>query len=153
MKIVRSILATAAAMLLLATASQAIAAMYKWVDEDGNVHYSQQPPPGASRERVAPPPPPPTGAGAPSERLQQQLDALDERKAQEQEAASERAERTLSAAERSARCQQARNTLATLQSRGRVRMRDAQGVYTRLDETERQAAIERAQQQIAEFCD
>lgn len=153
MKFLGSVLCTAVAVLMLASVSQALAAMYKWVDQEGNVHYSQQPPPGASRERVAPPPPPPTGAEAESERLQQQLDALDERKAREQEAANERTERTLSAAERSARCEQARNTLATLQSRGRVRVRDAQGVYTRLDETERQAAIERAQQQIAEFCD
>lgn len=151
----RSLQLLTAAMVLalgIAAAPQALAAMYKWVDEQGNVQYSQTPPAQVPSERVAPPPPPPTGSQQERARLQQQLEALEERKAVEGEARAEQDKAAMSAADRAARCEQARSTLATLQSRGRVRVRDAQGVYTPLDETERQAAIAEAQRAIEENC-
>jgi hypothetical protein len=49
---------------LLAIALPAAADMYKWVDEAGEVHYSDQPPPNAKvREQVKVPTP---AAGAPA---------------------------------------------------------------------------------------
>ncbi len=47
-------------LLSLLLGANAHAAMYKWVDEEGNVTYSQNPPPGQQAEEIAPPPPPPT---------------------------------------------------------------------------------------------
>lgn len=145
---------SAAILVLSLTATPgALAAMYKWVDEQGNVQYSQTPPADSPSTRVAPPPPRPTGADEESQRLQQQLDALEDRKAAETEVRAKKAKAALSAADRAARCEQARSTLAILQSRGRVRVRDADGVYSRLDENERQAAIDDAQRNIDEFCE
>jgi hypothetical protein len=57
---------------LLAFTAVASATVYKWVDEKGVTHYSDQPHPGATKVEVAPaqtysaPPPPPAPAGAPS---------------------------------------------------------------------------------------
>lgn len=43
----------------LSIAGHAVAGMYKWVDEQGAVHYSQTPPPDRTAQELAPPPPPP----------------------------------------------------------------------------------------------
>jgi len=60
-------------LLMLGPAGHGLAAVYKWVDEQGNVIYSDQPRPGAEQLKVPPvptysaPPLPPrsSGAGAP----------------------------------------------------------------------------------------
>lgn len=57
-------------LLLLGPAGPGLAAVYKWVDEQGNVVYSDQPRPGAEQVKVPPvstypaPPLPPRTAGA-----------------------------------------------------------------------------------------
>ncbi len=38
------------------TSFAASAGTYRWVDEQGNVHYGDQPPPGAQRIKAPPPP-------------------------------------------------------------------------------------------------
>lgn len=55
------------ALLALLAAAGAQAEVYKWVDEDGVTHYSQQPPPGGDARVIQPgisaPPEPPSGNG------------------------------------------------------------------------------------------
>ncbi len=59
---------TPLSLLLIALMSVGVAhaAMYKWVDEEGNVSYSQNPPPGKKAEVIAPPPPPPDAPAQPA---------------------------------------------------------------------------------------
>ncbi|HKK16999.1 MAG TPA: DUF4124 domain-containing protein, partial [Gammaproteobacteria bacterium] len=44
-------------LLALLVSSNALAAMYKWVDENGEVHYTQTPPPGDIQAETIKPPP------------------------------------------------------------------------------------------------
>lgn len=49
---------------LLVTTSAAQAAMYRWVDKNGAVHYTQTPPPAdVKSDKVRPAPPPSAGSG------------------------------------------------------------------------------------------
>jgi len=51
----RRLLLSITSMTLLAAATLAQATVYKWVDENGVTHYSDQPNPGAEKVTVAPP--------------------------------------------------------------------------------------------------
>ena len=75
---------------LLLTTNLALAAgIYKWVDEDGQVHYSQRPPADTQAEQLKGAPPPADDPEAVRGDLQRQLDALDEQRAQRDEAFAE----------------------------------------------------------------
>lgn len=63
-------LAVTALLALALAGGNAWAAMYKWVDDQGNVQYSQTPPPDRQAQTLKPPPPPPVSA----KQAQKQLD-------------------------------------------------------------------------------
>jgi len=138
--------------LLCSLSFLAQAEIYKWTDENGQVHYTQQPPADRPAEHIAPPPPP---AIAP-EKAQQQLEELIE--SQEAEAAAEaerqQAQQEAQAAEqiREENCQTARNNLQQYQDNPGRRVMNADGEVTRPTEEERQAKITEFQQQVDEFC-
>jgi hypothetical protein len=125
--------------------------MYRWVDEQGRVHYGQVPPSGVPAEKMRRAAPPADRAA--SERLERELEARAER---EQQARSEEVARAQQEADRRMRqenCERARSNLETLTSRGsRVTLREGDQ-YRMLDEEERQSMIERTRNQIREFCD
>lgn len=112
------------------TMNVASAEVYRWVDESGQVHYSDKAPArAADRVEFAP-----GSAGADSRRdarVRSQADAV--RRAQECTAARQRRDDYLDAAE--------------LVERG------PDGSQRRLDETERRAAIARAQADVARLCE
>lgn len=80
--------------LLLLTPALAAAQAYRWVDEQGKVHYTQTPPPKGDYGEVAPPPPSPGGSphldalskraqdGGPDQAKDQWKAAAEERKRQ-----------------------------------------------------------------------
>ncbi len=97
---------------------QACAGMYRWVDDQGKVVYSQQPPPDGRDSRVIAPPPPPAEkaedtANATRE-LNRKLDAIAEERAKAKEKQLKaKAEKK----EREARCNSARKNLKILTER------------------------------------
>ena len=104
--------------LTLALAGSAIAGMYRWVDDQGNVVYSQQPPPDNRESKtIAPPPPPAEPSENSMERsreLNEKLDAMAEERAKTREKKLKaEAERK----EREARCNSARKNLKILTER------------------------------------
>ncbi|MFS1524763.1 DUF4124 domain-containing protein [Microbulbifer sp. 2304DJ12-6] len=139
--------------------------IYKWVDENGVVHFGEQPPNDgdvevikkpkserykqweaeqqsalAAEESKNPAPKPPAEkkpAGQPEPRQPAQM---------EKEIA--RAE----AAARAQRCQASRKTLKTLNSHARVREMDESGNLRMLGEDERQQRITQEQQSIRKNC-
>ena len=132
--------------LLLSAA--AAAATYKWVDEKGNVHYSQHPPAGTSYERMKieksrpgeqPAPAPaasgstdkPGGATGSSTVVKEELSKNQEIREKNCEAAKKNLE------------------IYTVYKR----YRDKEGNVVRMDDEERLKKIEEAKQHIAEFCD
>lgn len=140
------------------------AEIYRWVDANGVVNYTQQKPLGIPSERVVTgtagtrratdePPVPSTPAGpaaaAPTQNAdlspaqQEALDAL---------RAAETARQTELANVRAANCERARGVLARLSERGRIRVRDDSGNERMMDEDERQTRIAEAQRGVVENC-
>jgi hypothetical protein len=136
---------------LTVTPSLAQDGMYRWVDEQGRVHYGQMPPSGVQAEQMRRASPPADQAA--QERLQREMEARDERQQQARSEEEVRAEQEASRRMRQENCERARSNLETLTSRGsRVTLREGDQ-YRMLDEEERQAMIERTRNQIREFCD
>ena len=128
--------------------------IYKWTDEDGNVHYEDRPTGAATEERLQL-----TYRRTDSSSVNQRIQARMNRQAERDEARSaaaaaeqEAAENAAAAAERQQACERARARLETyLQSR-RLYRTDENGERVYLDDAERQEARQKAEEQITEFC-
>ena len=126
--------------------------MYKWVDDEGNVHYSQNPPmdrdvetikapktPGASTSEGA------TGAeSTPGSQQQEGTPPGESAPAQKQTAQMD--PKAMQAA-----CEKARSRLQTLTTHPRIRLQEGDS-YRIIGEEERQAMIQEANDQISEYC-
>jgi len=126
------------------------AAMYKWLDENGNVVYSQQPPEEGPYEVIKaknPPPasrstPPPASSFTAEAQKDQEENQLDRKV--EQEAAK-------SAQLRADNCKAAKHNLETYTVYRRIK--NDEGEVIRLDDNERAKRIQEAKDAIKEFCD
>lgn len=153
MKPRRIALIAAVAAVVFATGATA-SEIYKWTDEDGNVHYEDRPTGAATEERLQL-----TYRRTSSSAVNQQVQARLNREAEREEARSaaaaaqqEAAEKAAAAAERQQACERARARLETyLQSR-RLYRTDENGERVYLDDAQRQEARQKAEDQITEFC-
>jgi len=146
-----------ATLVLLATAAPAKDEVYRWVDENGVVHFGDRPDGQAEAELVdiqvskgsgpaTSPAPDSANPGQPSEPgpslAQQRRD--------------ERAAKRLEAAEREAAlaqsCKTARQRVATLEPTPRVIVRHEDGTVDRLDDEKRLELLNEAKAFIAENC-
>ncbi len=143
------------AVMAMTIASGAMAnEIYKWTDDDGNVHYEDRPTGAASEERVdityrR------TDGGALQKRVQARVDAQTAREEANSVAAAEEQEAADNAAAADARkekCTRSRARLESyLQSR-RLYRTDANGERVYLDDAQRQEARQKAEEQITQFC-
>jgi hypothetical protein len=150
MEMIRQTLLVLLACLL--TAAPAAAKTYRWVNEEGVTVYSQTPPPSGEAEVVKPPPPPPTGAESRTP-MEERLEAIEARRAEQEKRAQERARAEAEQERRRVNCQTARRNLEALQGPPRRLYATAGGEFERFTEEERQARIEEAREQIEYFCD
>ena len=145
-------LATIALLTAVCAALPAQAAkLYKWVDDQGNVTYSERRPTNRESETIQL-----RGATLDSSGAQEKLDPLNDR-ANAQQKDREFAENSTSAtAERSERmannCKIARENLRILQTTSRIQDKDADGEAYFLDETGIQAKMADTQRQIENNC-
>ena len=144
-----------AAVAAMAFATGAAASeIYKWTDENGNVHYEDRPTGAATEERLQLTYRR-TSRSAVNQRVQAQVNRQAEREEARSAAAAaeqEAAENAAAAAERQQACERARARLETyLQSR-RLYRTDENGERVYLDEAQRQEARKKAEDQITEFC-
>jgi hypothetical protein len=126
--------------------------MYKWTDNQGEVHYTQFPPPGRKAEKIQPPPPPAEPPKDSVNDLQQQLDTIkqqNDKQLQETKEADQRAEIQKI---RKKNCETAKKNLVNLNRGGNVRYMGPNGEAIRLTEEERQKRIDETNQQIKENC-
>ena len=127
-----------------------LATAYKWVDEDGNTHYTQTPPPGDTPGEAINRPP-----RVDTEAAQGKIKALTERadklQAERVEKAEQRQKKLAQEAERATLCQQARASQASYE-RPRVNEVMADGSRRAMGEEERQAGLARAKTLVSKFC-
>ena len=141
----------AAALLVMAPVESTVARLYKWVDEYGNVTYSERKPPGQQAEeikvRTAPISP---------EMAQEQLDSLKDKANMQQtdrEVAKTVSEDNQNEAEAFRRnCEIARQNRTVLENSARVQNKDKEGNTYYLDASEIQSKLEQANRQIELYC-
>ncbi len=138
--------------LALAAVAQAQGQIYKWVDENGKVRYTDHPPPAPNQKsqqiKVPDAPPPPPGPNpylpSPAEKsLRQQNELMKSQKEME-----ERERR----AQLQTRCAQARQRLAALDSGRRLYRTDADGARNFMDDADIANQREVQSQAIATYC-
>lgn len=135
-------------LLLVATiagfAASATAAMYKWTDKQGKVHYTQEPPPEGNAREMAPPP----RVAAPASKNAGTNDKDEAAGAQ-----SEAGEPPLTPEQQeiySRNCEAARGNLETYKTARRVQQSDGEVVV--MDDEIRQKKMQQAEEQIKKFC-
>jgi hypothetical protein len=136
----------------LVVSSPAQAALYKWTDASGKVHYTDQPP--TSQATTLP--------GTSSSQNQTTTQTIQSLDAQEQayqkrvkEAAEARAKadkETETARLRQQNCDKARSNLSTLQNRSRVYTTNAAGQRVYMDDAARANAEASSQKAVSENC-
>jgi hypothetical protein len=128
--------------------------IYKWTDENGNVHYEDRPSGAATEERLHMTYNR-TNSSAVHQRVQARVDARTAREeAKTVAAASEKeaAENAAIAAERAQKCEKSRARLESYLQARRVYRTDENGERVYLDDDQRQDARKKAEEQISEFC-
>lgn len=136
----------------VALASQSVSAgMYKWRDESGQIHYTQTPPPAGTDTREIEPEKPPPNAGQPNQRLQQEMEAYEDRRMERKESDASEARKEREAQTRRQNCEISQQSLTQLTSRGRVKLKEGDE-YRILPEEERQELIREARENIDRYC-
>lgn len=144
----RIALALAAALLVPAALGQQL---YKWVDSQGKVHYSDRPPTGPVKgeQTIKPPPPGPAPSATGAQSLQEQELEFRKRQIEAQEA---RTKAEAEAKVKKENCDRAQSNLKTYQEGGRIFRYNAQGERYYIDDETRQKEIAKWQQEVAKWC-
>ncbi|MGH8632202.1 MAG: DUF4124 domain-containing protein [Burkholderiales bacterium] len=133
--------------------------LYRWVDENGGVQYSDRPPPPGAGSRPqqikkkprTPPPAASENQQAPRTYVEQDAEFRKRQVEKAEKEAKEQQERQ-AAADRKRRCDEARNQLAGLQAGGRVMKYNAAGEREFLDDKGRAEEVARTQKAVADLC-
>lgn len=137
-----------AAMVLFAFGAAA-QTMYKWVDEKGVTHFSDEQPPDNKASKIDVKPP-----GNPTPRVddwrKKEEDARQRRALKDtQEGEAQRRE----AAQRPQRCRNAQSGLDTAKNSRRLYNLDAKGERIYVEDSERPALIDKWEQEVRKYCD
>ncbi|OQX32297.1 MAG: hypothetical protein B0D96_00685 [Candidatus Sedimenticola endophacoides] len=136
---------------LLFGSVQALAKVYRWVDQDGNVVYSQVAPAQGEAEEVKVRPTPPASvppAQPPAESDKDGVGAPGTPLDPEEAEAFDREQALI----RKQNCEAARQNLSLFQRIGNRLVKGSDGTYKRYGDKEREEAIEHSKQQIKEYC-
>ncbi len=139
---------------LLGLAALAVSAdpVYRWVDKDGKVHYTQTPPPStgvqAQALNIHAPPPDPVSL----RNAQQEAQAIDDKNKADQEAADKAKPDPAAVAAKKQQCDDLHQRLLVLQQSARAATTDAQGNLTFLDDDAKAKQEQAIQDQIAKNC-
>lgn len=140
--------------LLLITESHA--EIYKWVDAEGNVHYGQQRPRDADAQKLdIQQEPTTTFHSGKKEPVKADDTPQDGDQQPAEEPAVQEEKKVETPAEKKQRleaCARARKSLATMESIGRIRSKDAEGNYTYLSQQQKEAQMKQARDLIKKYC-
>jgi len=127
----------------LFTLSPLHAGIYKWVDENGQIHYGEQPG-GADAEKVT---------IRQNETTKPRAIKIDKKENNKQaEKTAEPEPPKMSKKEKRKLCNEAKSDLAEIATRGRLREVNEKGEYTYLTDPQKQQRIAAAKKKQREFC-
>lgn len=156
-KIIFSGIITTALLLFLQSASYA--GVYKWVDQDGQVHYGDKPADKADAKKVIirdnettkPRPVRKTKEG--DDNTQQGSNSVENETGDKTARQPTKTDQpTISKREKKQLCNEAKSDIAAITSRGRMREKNANGEYSYLSEKQRQQRLAAAKKKQREFC-
>lgn len=125
--------------------------VYKWVDQEGNVHFGDQPT-GDNAAQITHPKTQVPADTAYQERLQRQKQYLDARLAEREQAKQKAVDAKAQKAERQAQCQKGKEQLAYLEAHTRLYASLPNGEQRYLSDAERDAELAKVRQQVEEHC-
>lgn len=124
--------------------------MYKWVDEKGVTHYSETPPPdgtkGASKIEVKTP----TPDRAPTDNWREREAQSKERRAKQ--GVQDEQERMKEDSQRASNCRRAQRQADTMTHPGSIYRLNEKGERVFMEDKERAAKLDEAQQDVARYC-
>ena len=126
--------------------------VYKWVDEDGRVHYGDRPQGRPAEELSLPQGSDGQAPGPPASRAERQRRLLEVMETERLERDEARRKREAAAADRNARCHYARDRVRRYQSAGRLYDLDEQGERRILGDAEYDRAMQRARAEVKKWC-
>jgi hypothetical protein len=141
---------------LMLTTTSAVAATYKWVDENGQTVYSQTPPPSGTQdvERVKAPPRPPSNSGtAAAQKTKDDADAFNERREEKKTQQQDKKNMQKADAQRKEHCDGMRADIETLTNKPIVRRTSEDGSESRVLTTEeREADVKMLRERVKKEC-
>jgi hypothetical protein len=142
--------------LLMLASTNTFAAVSKWVDAQGRVHYSDQPPPPATQSETL------RSSSSTQDSASSSVDEtkttaeketdLKKTNAEKQAADDKAAQKKAAEDALKANCATAQANLRTLQSGERIKEVDAKGERSYIDDAQRQQRIAKVQQEISNSC-
>ena len=130
----------------------AAGAVFKWVDEDGRVHYGDRP----ETQRAAPvqirPGPSGPAPAAPANRAERQRRLTDSMESERLRRLESRQKAEAEKADRARRCNWARDRMRRYESAGFLYDLDSGGERRVLGDDERRRAMHRARQEVERWC-
>ena len=141
-----------AAVLVCACAALCASAqqMYKWKDEKGVTHFSENPPPdGAKGEKIEVKP---IQADRPYNDPWKQKESEAKERRAKQGVADEQAKRQ-EASQRASRCRQAQKTIDTMTNSSRVYKLNDKGERVWMEDSEKAAELADAKREVDKYCD
>jgi len=131
--------------------SAAFAAMYKWIDEEGRTHYTQNPPPENTESKVIKPPPTVDTGGA-NKTLRTQNEKADALMEDRHKAAEVKRKEEEKSAEVQAYCDKLKEQL-NVYNRPRVRVAEEEGgTASHITEEQRLASIDKIKKNMKQTC-
>ncbi len=140
------------ALLFFASAAMAQTDVYRWVDAQGRVQYSDQAPSGVKAEKITSKSASGASAAAGTKGYKEQDQDFRKRRVEEEEKAKKDATAEQQTKVKQQHCNQARAHLATLQAGGRIARVNEKGEREFLDDKNIEAASAEAKKAIAESC-
>ena len=141
--------------LMMLASTNSFAEISKWVDDQGQVHYSDQPPPPGIKQQTLREEGRQDAAGSgvsATKTLAEREADLKKEKADKQAAADKAAQKQAAEDALKANCATAQENLRSLQSGVRIMEINANGERSFIDDTQRQQRIAKAQQDIGNYC-
>lgn len=147
----RSTFLQAALIVLCVSAAPLEADVYRWVDEQGQVHFGDRS--REQTERGTPSYSAPTAQQAdPGQRMQKTRKLLDAYQAERRQTRDQKEKQRRDDEARQRRCVVARDRLKRFQTYGAVYRLDKEGNRVYLSDEERAASLQRIRDQVAKYC-
>jgi hypothetical protein len=126
------------------------AEVYRWVDEQGQVHFDDQPPDSSTRSFK---PASPSGqGGGEDQRMEKTRKLLNAYESERQQAREQAAERRENEEKRRRQCVEAKDDLRQYQEAGSLYRLDEEGKRVWYSNAEREALIAQYREAIAKWC-